>query len=190
MKNLKTIASIIIALMILPLQAQMKQAISEESKISATGTSTIHDWEMNVNSYKSTATISIINQDVTISKSILNFRTIDLKSISSGLDNKAHDALNASKGGTVLVIKYETEAYECIKTNPRKKLETTLVKLVANKLNNTVSVWRKYYIHPKVLEAVTKRQILKIKTPKANGQNRWYSKEELTVLTLLKESLK
>lgn len=93
-------------------------------------------------------------------------------------------------GGTVLVIKYQAEALESIKSNPRKKLETTLIKLVANKLNNTVSVCRKYYIHPSILETVTKSQNLKIKLPRAKGQNRWYSKEELTVLTLLKESLK
>ncbi len=101
MKNLRSIAIIIIALVILPLQAQIKQAVSEQSKISVTGTSTIHDWEMKVNSYKSTATISISEQDVSISKSNLNFKTIDLKSNSSGLDSKAHEALNASKYPTI-----------------------------------------------------------------------------------------
>lgn len=101
MKNIRVIATVIIALMILPLHGQVKQAVSDQSKISVTGTSTIHDWEMEVTSYKSSATITITGQDVSISKSNLNFKTSDLKSNSSGLDNKAHDALSASKYPTI-----------------------------------------------------------------------------------------
>lgn len=51
-------------------------------------------------------------------------------------------------GGTVLAVKYEPLAREMEETNPRQKFETTLVRLIANKLNNTVSVCRKYYVHP------------------------------------------
>lgn len=104
MKNLRTIASIVIALMILPLQAQIKQAVLNQSKVSVTGTSTIHDWEMEVNNYKSTANLVINENVISISKSTLNFKTVDLKSSSSGLDNKAHEALNASKYPTISFI--------------------------------------------------------------------------------------
>lgn len=95
--NLRSIVSIVIAVMILPVQGQIKQAVFEKSKISVSGTSTIHDWEMMVDSYKSTATISINNEEVSISESSLKFKTEDLKSSSSGLNNKAYEALNASK---------------------------------------------------------------------------------------------
>lgn len=93
-------------------------------------------------------------------------------------------------GGTVLAIKYEADALQIIESNPRKKLETTLIKLVADKLNNTVTVCRKYYIHPSILDAVTEKQIATIKLPRINGQNRWYSKEELVALSILNKTLK
>lgn len=56
--------------------------------------------------------------------------------------------------GSVLTVKLKPEAEKEIQSNPRKKLDTTLVNLVAEKLNNTVGVCREYYIHPKILERV------------------------------------
>ena len=59
-------------------------------------------------------------------------------------------------GGTVLAVeKYEEAKLKCAK-NSRLKLETTLIKLVAKELGNTVSICREYYIHPKVLKEVRK----------------------------------
>ena len=55
-------------------------------------------------------------------------------------------------GTTIAVEKWE-EAHQMVEENSRLKLETTLIKLVAKALGNTVSVCRKYYIHPKVLSA-------------------------------------
>lgn len=55
-------------------------------------------------------------------------------------------------GGTVLCVACEKRAQEICDENPRKKKDTTLIKLVADQLGNTVAVCRKYYIHPKVLQ--------------------------------------
>lgn len=56
--------------------------------------------------------------------------------------------------GTVTAIEKWEEAKEIYAENPRRKIETILTKLVAQELGNTVSVCRKYYIHPKVLETL------------------------------------
>jgi len=48
-------------------------------------------------------------------------------------------------GGTVSAIELATEAEKLCSQNPRKNLRTAVVGLVAARLNNTVSVCRKYY---------------------------------------------
>ncbi|MGK7389930.1 MAG: DNA topoisomerase IB [Candidatus Cyclobacteriaceae bacterium M2_1C_046] len=57
-------------------------------------------------------------------------------------------------GGTVAAVEEKEEAKKEIKENPRKKLETAVVRRVAERLGNTVSTCREYYIHPDVLETV------------------------------------
>ncbi len=61
-------------------------------------------------------------------------------------------------GGTVLAVDKIATARKMIADNPRLKLETTLVKLVAEELGNTIAICRKYYIHPQVLEVVLKEK--------------------------------
>ncbi len=56
--------------------------------------------------------------------------------------------------GTVTAIEKREEAKALQIENPRLKLETTLIKLVAKELGNTISVCRKYYIHPEVLKTL------------------------------------
>jgi len=57
-------------------------------------------------------------------------------------------------GGTSLAVKYYGNALALVAENPRKKIEPSLVKMVAKSLGNTMSVCRKYYIHPLVLEQI------------------------------------
>ncbi len=121
-----------------------------------------------------------------------NYETIDSREVNEYL-RKASSAHITAKdfrtwGGTVLAVKYEPLAREMVEVNPRQKLETTLVRLIANKLNNTVSVCRKYYVHPKVLQAVLNSEIEKIQIPlKKSPNKKWYSQEELKVIGILKQ---
>ncbi|UII24128.1 DNA topoisomerase IB [Fulvivirga ligni] len=62
-------------------------------------------------------------------------------------------------GGTVLAIENIDEARKEIEENPRKKLETALVKKVSSVLGNTVAVCREYYIHPKVMDVLMKNSV-------------------------------
>jgi DNA topoisomerase-1 len=62
-------------------------------------------------------------------------------------------------GGTTLAIDKLPEARDMVNKNPRLKLETTLIKLVAKELGNTITICRKYYIHPKVLEVALSDQL-------------------------------
>ena len=56
-------------------------------------------------------------------------------------------------------VELYSEAVKICEENPRKKFMPTLISLVANSLGNTVTVCRKYYIHPKILKAAEKRKI-------------------------------
>ncbi len=89
--------------------------------------------------------------------------------------------------GTVLTVKMAPIAQKICEENPRKKLETTLVRLVANELNNTVSVCRKYYIHPAVLKAVLNGGTDKINVSSSLKSAKWYDPEELVVLKILQK---
>jgi DNA topoisomerase I len=90
-------------------------------------------------------------------------------------------------GGTVLTVKFEEIARQLCIENPRKKLETTLVQLVAKELNNTVSVCRKYYIHPKVLTTVVKGKTSNYLPDENDEKNQLYSRAELTVMNIISE---
>jgi DNA topoisomerase-1 len=61
-------------------------------------------------------------------------------------------------GGTTLSVEKADEARQEIAQNPRKKLETSLVRKVARSLGNNVSTCREYYIHPEVLKNVVEGQ--------------------------------
>lgn len=83
-------------------------------------------------------------------------------------------------GGTVLTIELADEARQIIEQHPQRKLETTLVKLVAKELNNTVAICRKYYIHPKVLQ-----HVIEGKKVKPGRKQKWYSESEIKVMKIL-----
>jgi DNA topoisomerase I len=90
--------------------------------------------------------------------------------------------------GSVLAVKLKPEAEGIMAENPRKKLDTTLVNLVAEKLNNTVSICREYYIHPQVLDFALEKDLEKeyeVALEKFKSMKRKLSKEEILVLHLL-----
>ncbi len=120
-----------------------------------------------------------------------SYVTIDSREVNEYLRKASSSHITAKDfrtwGGTVLAVKFEPVARETVKKNPRKKLETTLVRLIANKLNNTVSVCRKYYVHPQVLQAVINGKTDKMQLPlKKSPNKKWFSEEELKVIGILK----
>ncbi len=120
-----------------------------------------------------------------------HYVTIDSREVNEYLRKASSSHITAKDfrtwGGTVLAVKFEPLARETVEKNPRKKLETTLVRLIANKLNNTVSVCRKYYVHPRVLQAVLNGETDKMQLPLKKSLNKkWYSEEELKVIGILK----
>jgi DNA topoisomerase-1 len=58
-------------------------------------------------------------------------------------------------GATALAIKNYPVALQKVRKNKKLKLKRAIVKEVAKELNNTITVCEKYYIHPKVLEALS-----------------------------------
>lgn len=92
--------------------------------------------------------------------------------------------------GSVLTLKLKKDAVREIEENPRKKLDTTLVNLVADKLNNTVSVCRQYYIHPQILEKGLEKdldeEMVKAKIKYKKFKNK-LQPEEILTLHLLDE---
>jgi len=67
----------------------------------------------------------------------------------SGGDFSARDF--RTWAGTVLSLKYHNSAKKILKENPRRKLKSIIVELVAERLGNTTSICEEYYIHPQVL---------------------------------------
>jgi DNA topoisomerase I len=88
-------------------------------------------------------------------------------------------------GGTVLTVKFEPIAKDICTGNPRKKLEHTLVKLVADELNNTVTVCRKYYIHPKVLKVAVEGKIAGFQPEEGEFDPKIYNHAEQVVMKIL-----
>ena len=56
--------------------------------------------------------------------------------------------------GTVLAVRYYERARRIVRDNPRRELPAVLTELVAQRLGNTSSICRAYYIHPGVFETV------------------------------------
>ena len=62
-------------------------------------------------------------------------------------------------GGTVTAIELFEKAKAEAEANPRKKLSTSLVKNVAERLGNTVAICQEYYIHPCILSKVIENSL-------------------------------
>src|SRR5690606_39178377 len=72
-------------------------------------------------------------------------------------------------GGTVLAVDHYAESLEEVTASPKKKLEPTIVKKVAEVLGNTVAVCRQYYIHPKVMEVLLDGTLSRFERRKLKG---------------------
>ncbi len=57
-------------------------------------------------------------------------------------------------GGSVTAIEKFEEAKELAMATNKKSIIPTLIKMVAQKLGNTVAICRDYYIHPAIIEAI------------------------------------
>ncbi len=90
-------------------------------------------------------------------------------------------------GGTVLCVSKAEEAKAICEENPRKKLDTTLIRLVAEYLGNTVAVCKKYYIHPDVLEYCVEHEDLK-PSKKSKVKYAEFDEDEQMVLQILNKT--
>lgn len=91
-------------------------------------------------------------------------------------------------GGTVLTVELEPAARQLCAVYPRKKLDTTLVRLVAEQLGNTVSVCRNYYIHPEVLNKAVTGGTTSLRLRAAARKAEWYSDNEWVVMHILRQA--
>ena len=106
----------------------------------------------------------------------------------SGADFTAKDF--RTWGGSTLAVELYPEAKRIVKENPRKKLATNLVKLVAKQLGNTVSVCRDYYIHPGIMACVAegRGEELAVKAKSSKVQEPFaLSPEEQVALKLMEK---
>lgn len=119
------------------------------------------------------------------------FVPIDSRDINTYLRRVSGEDITAKTfrtwGGTVSAVELVYEAQQIVEQNPRKKLDTALIGLVAKRLNNTVSVCRKYYIHPRVLNLlIDGSEISKAIRTRAS---KWMSREEKMVMKLLESAV-
>ncbi|MEO0556285.1 MAG: YceI family protein [Bacteroidota bacterium] len=83
--------AILIATLLLGLSMSQIKLDGEKSKLTVTGTSSLHDWEMDVNEFKVSGDIS----DSKISNLLVEVTSESLKSGKSTMDKKAHDAVQS-----------------------------------------------------------------------------------------------
>ncbi len=87
-----------------------------------------------------------------------NFHALDSSDVNEYIHNSIGNSYTAKDlrtwSGTSMAILYLPEAIEIANNNTRKKLSTSLIKLVAKQLGNTQKVCREYYIHPGILEMI------------------------------------
>ncbi len=96
-------------------------------------------------------------------------------------------------GGTVYAAIALFNAGKAESEKDEKKKINLAVKNVASLLNNTVAICRSYYIHPHIFEAYRDASLFKLmKSKKSNSKNSpdKLSREELSVLKILKSRLK
>ncbi len=89
--------------------------------------------------------------------------------------------------GSRLAIELYTEAVEIKKASPRKKLDTILVRMVADELGNTPTICRGYYVHPVLLQKIEADEI-PLKNPFRQSKNPNALTAEEKLLMMLLES--
>lgn len=90
-------------------------------------------------------------------------------------------------GGTSSAVKLLPKAKRIIEKNSRKELGATLVQLVSERLGNTPSICKQYYIHPEVLQKALQPEFSP--EPKKSGAfaKNYLSKAEQRTLEILNE---
>ena len=123
------------------------------------------------------------------------FQSINSQEVNDFLHSIAGDQFSSKDfrtwGGTTMVVEKQEQARQAIAESSRRKLEPTLVKLVASELGNTQSICKTYYIHPRVLEKVVRGEAKKyaglvVKNMKPE-QLRLLRQSEKTVMNIISE---
>lgn len=119
-----------------------------------------------------------------------NYHNIDAADFNEYINETSEEDVHISAkdfrtwGGTVLCVAYAEEAQKICDENPRRKKETVLLDLVSKRLGNTVSVCRKYYIHPEVLDYCIANQGF-LPSSDSKKKYRKFEPEEQMVLEIL-----
>lgn len=108
------------------------------------------------------------------------------KYLNTHLENGLHISAKDFRtwGGTVLCVSNAERAHEICAENERKKLDTTLIRLVSKDLGNSVAICRKYYVHPDVLEYCVKHTKFE-PSKKSKKQYAEFEPDEQMVLEIL-----
>ena len=134
---MKSLMAITLVLLMQMASAQEFKVQPSNSKLSVTGTSTLHDWECVVETFKGSITAQIENnQIVAIDKFNFQFQVEDLKSGKSAMDKKTYEALKEKKNpiisyrGNVVKINDHTATFSGTMNIAGTKRElTTKVKI-------------------------------------------------------------
>lgn len=103
----------------------------------------------------------------------------------SGSDFSAKDF--RTWGGTTLAVEKIPEAQKMLAQNKRLKLDSTVIKLVARELGNTVSICRDYYIHPKILSLISEGKTDMFETGAYRAKPHALSPVEKKILKIIDE---
>ncbi len=89
--------------------------------------------------------------------------------------------------GSRLAIELYPEAVQYLTEFPKKKLETTLIRMVADELGNTPTICKGYYVHPMILNKIEAEEI-PLKNPfRASRNTSALTAEEKLLLKLLQK---
>ncbi len=114
-------------------------------------------------------------------------KRIDSGDVNAFIRDLSEDQFSAKDfrtwGGTVSAVEIYPEALREVEENPKKKLETAIVRRVSKILGNTVSTAREYYIHPKVLKYLIEHGN---EIPIDQKKKEFFKEEEAKVLAILK----
>jgi len=96
---------LIIILMMFPflLQGQTIKLSGTDNSVGVSGTSSLHDWEMELKEFKATADLATNSEGTTlVEKAVFSADANNLSSDNSIMDGKAHDALDAEDQPEIL----------------------------------------------------------------------------------------
>lgn len=114
----------LIALVWLPFtNSQNQYIISENSTVTISGTSTLHDWTMDTRAVKGTAEIEMTGSEITaIKEVILEIPAESLKSGKSAMDKNAYDALKTKKNPKIF---FKLKGFNQASVDGRSAVEVT-----------------------------------------------------------------